>query len=284
MSNPLPDGDLPALPEFIYGTAWKEDKTQGLVEQALQSGFLAIDTANQRKHYFEEAVGLGIKAAIDAGVVSRKSLFVQSKFTFQRGQDHRLPYDPDAPLQEQVAQSFESSLRHLKTDYLDSLVLHGPSTRTGLTDKDWAAWRGLEEIHNSNRVRNLGISNVSLEQLKTLCDKAKIRPRFVQNRCYANKAWDRDVRLFCLENGIVYQGFSLLTANRKYLRHPTILEIGKAHRRSISQTIFRFAMDVGMIPLTGTTNVEHMRHDLLAFDFKLSKDDVVAIENMALKI
>lgn len=270
-----------AFPGFIYGTAWKEDKTQGLVEKALRSGFAAIDTANQRKHYFEEAVGQGINAAIEDGVISRNKLFLQTKYTFQRGQDQRLPYDPDAPIEIQVLQSFESSLEHLQTDYIDSYILHGPSSRSGLTDADWAAWRGLEEIYASKRVRFLGISNVSLVQLETLCGKAQTKPQFVQNRCYASKYWDKGIRAFCSENNIVYQGFSLLTANRQYLRHPKILEIGKSHGMSISQTFFRFAIDAGMIPLTGTSNAEHMDHDLLAFNFKLSQDDIDAIENIA---
>ncbi|NQW01821.1 MAG: aldo/keto reductase [Rhodospirillales bacterium] len=276
-----PIGDQ-AVPEFLYGTAWKEEKTQSLVEQALGQGFRGIDTANQRKHYVEQAVGRGIAAAVAAKVVRREQLFIQTKYTFQRGQDHRLPYDPKLPISDQVWQSFRSSLEHLQTDYLDSLILHGPSSRNGLLDNDWAAWRGMEAVHGSGRVRFLGISNVALPQLKLLCDKASVKPRFVQNRCYASTGWDREIRQYCLAHDIVYQGFSLLTANQKYLRHPKILDIGKSHGMSISQTIFRFAMDARMIPLTGTSSREHMAHDLLAHDFRLSEAEVAAIETVAL--
>lgn len=268
-------------PSFIYGTAWKEERTQALVELAIANGFRAIDTANQRKHYFEQAVGHGISAAIDQELVERANLFLQSKYTFQRGQDHRLPYDPKGPIEEQVWQSFESSLRHLNTDYLDSLVLHGPSSGGPLTDADWAAWRGLEQIQKSGRARVIGVSNVTASQLKALCKTAEISPTYVQNRCYAAKQWDREVRQVCVENGISYQGFSLLTANRAYLKHPAILEIGKRHGMSISQTLFRFAIDVGMIPLTGTSKGEHMTHDLLVKDFKLGPGDVATIEKLA---
>src|SRR5580698_9063833 len=85
-------------PTFLYGTAWKEDRTAGLVELALGAGFRAIDTANQRRHYFEAGVGQGLAAAYRVGVVTRPDLFLQTKFTYQRGQDHRLPYDPEASL------------------------------------------------------------------------------------------------------------------------------------------------------------------------------------------
>src|SRR5215475_11304758 len=101
------------VPRFLYGTAWKEDQTQRLTRLALQSGFRGIDTANQRRHYHEAAVGAAIGAAIASRHVSRDDLFVQTKFTFRRGQDHRLPYDPHAPIPNQVSQSFASSLEHL---------------------------------------------------------------------------------------------------------------------------------------------------------------------------
>src|SRR4051812_26734512 len=94
------------VPRFLYGTAWKEDDTERLVETAIAAGFRGIDTANQRRHYFEAAVGRGIATSIRSGVVSRGDLFLQTKFTFRHGQDHRLPYDPAAPITDQVKQSF----------------------------------------------------------------------------------------------------------------------------------------------------------------------------------
>src|SRR6476661_1320994 len=116
----------PVIPDFLYGTAWKEDRTAALTELAIRMGFRAIDTANQRRHYFEAGVGQGLFAAYKAGVVVREHLFLQTKFTYQTGQDHRLPYDADADLSTQVAQSLASSLEHLGADYVDSFVLHGP--------------------------------------------------------------------------------------------------------------------------------------------------------------
>ncbi len=267
-----------AVPRFFYGTAWKEDATRPLVELALNQGFRAIDTANQRRHYHEAAVGEGIRAAIAAGTIRREELFLQTKFTFRPGQDNRLPYDPQAPIPQQVAQSFGSSLAHLGTDLIDSYVLHGPMQRLGLGPADWAAWRAMEEIHASGRARFLGISNVSLEQLAILCQEAQMPPRFVQNRCYAALGWDRDVRAFCLEHGIHYQGFSLLTANRDALAHPELAAIARRHGRSHAQVVFCFALAVGMIPLTGTTNEAHMRDDLAALDFTLAPEEVAAIE------
>lgn len=268
------------VPRFLYGTAWKEDATNGLTEQALRQGFRGIDTANQRRHYHEAAVGQAIQAAAKNGLVTRDELFLQTKFTFRRGQDHRLPYDPEAPVPTQVEQSFASSLVHLGNSVIDSYVLHGPTGRTGLTSADWDAWHAMEAIHDSGRVRWLGISNVGLDQLRRLYEEARVRPRFVQNRCYASTGWDRKIRDFCTANGLFYQGFSLLTANRDALARPDLARIAKRHGRSVSQIVFRFALDVGMMPLTGTTNSDHMRADLEIFDFQLRPDEIDQIENL----
>src|SRR5262245_16163609 len=269
MSDRILTIDGVRVPRFFYGTAWKEDRTRPLTELALKQGFRGIDTANQRRHYHETAVGEAVAAAIASGLVRRDELFLQTKFTFRHGQDHRLPYDPQAPVATQVEQSFASSLEHLGSDVIDSYLLHGPSRRDGLDPADWEAWRAMEAIHDRGRARLLGVSNVSLEQLAVLCDGARIRPRFVQNRCYAVEWWNKDVREFCTAHGIIYQGFSLLTANRLVLARPDFIRIAKRYRRSVEQIAFRFALHVGMIPLTGTTTDQHMRDDLAVFGFEL---------------
>ncbi len=270
----------PAARRFLYGTAWKENETKRLTELALRQGFRGIDTANQRRHYHEAAVGQAIAAAIESGLVVRDDLFLQTKFTFQSGQDHRLPYDPTASVTTQVEQSFASSLEHMGTEFIDSYLLHGPTQRTSLAPDDWAAWRAMEVIHDSGRARLLGVSNVTLEQLQSLCHEARIRPRFVQNRCYAVRSWDRLIREFCAVNDIIYQGFSLLTGNREVMARPELVQIAKRHGRTVSQVVFRFAVDIGMLPLTGTTDADHMRMDLDVFDFHLEPQELQRIERL----
>ena len=269
-----------AVPSFLYGTAWKEQQTQRLTDLALRQGFRGIDTANQRRHYDEAAVGRAIAASVESGLLTRNDLFLQTKFTFQEGQDHRLPYDPEAPIAVQVEQSFASSLEHLGVEAIDSFLLHGPTQRIGLAPADWEAWRAMEMIQQSGRARLLGVGNVTLKQVRDLCREAHIRPRFVQNRCYAERGWDRDVRKFCATNGLVYQGFSLLTANRKVIAHPELIRIAGHHGRTVSQILFRFALDVGMVPLTGTTDVSHMRSDLEVLDFCLDLQEIERIERL----
>src|SRR3984893_438526 len=274
------------IPDFIYGTAWKEDRTPAFTELALRMGFRGIDTANQRRHYFEEGVGQGLAAAYNAGIVTRDDLFLQTKFTYQPGQDHRLPYDPEASLSIQVAQSMASSLEHLGTGHVDSYVLHGPSSNHDWTDADAEVWEAMRKEGDPGRPRLLGVSNVSLRHLQRMAAARAELPAFVQNRCYARLGWDRAARSFCRDHKIVYQGFSLLTANQEVLHHPLIASLTSASltangNATPAQVVFRFARSIGILPLTGTTNAEHMKQDLASRDIELPPEAVQAIEALA---
>lgn len=267
--------DAKTLPEIMYGTAWKEDDTAALVAQALAAGFRAIDTANQRKHYHEAGVGEAVQTWLAEH--DRSELTLQTKFTFVGGQDHRLPYDPAAPVETQVAQSLSSSLEHLGVDHLDSFVLHGPSQRAGLGAMDRAAWRAMEAEHAAGRTRVLGVSNVDRAQLEQLWELAEVKPTYVQNRCYAQLGWDAAVREFCADHGITYQGFSLLTANVHVLRNPDVGAIAARHGVTTPQVVFAFARGIGMLPLTGTTSPTHMAQDLEAMRLELSADELAVV-------
>jgi diketogulonate reductase-like aldo/keto reductase len=269
------------LPSWMYGTAWKKEATAQLVQQAVAAGFTAIDTANQLIHYQEALVGDALQALAKQGI-TRESLFLQTKFTPVNGQDHRTPYDVKADLTTQVKQSFDSSLNHLHTDYLDSYVLHGPYTRYGLGAADWEVWAAIEELYQSGKAKMIGISNVTAEQLALLCKQAAHKPMVVQNRCYAALGWDKEIREICRAQGIIYQGFSLLTANREVLVAPDVRAIAQRFKAGVAQVIFRFAMQVGMLPLTGTTNPQHMKEDLQSDQFTLSPEDVERIETIGI--
>jgi diketogulonate reductase-like aldo/keto reductase len=263
----------------MYGTAWKKEVTTALVVQAVEAGFTAIDTANQLIHYDETRVGEALLKLAKQGVM-RDQLFLQTKFTSVNGQDHRTPYDAAADLTTQVKQSFESSLAHLHTDYLDSYVLHGPYYRRGLAAEDWEVWAAIEELYESKRTKMIGVSNVSAEQLTLFCAKAKHRPMVVQNRCYAALGWDKAVREICRAHRILYQGFSLLTANREVFVDPDVRAMATKYQTGLAQIVFRFAMQVGMLPLTGTTNQQHMTDDLACDQFTLSPDELAVIETI----
>ena len=275
------NGSMPALPTFLYGTAWKENRTAALTELALRTGFRAIDTANQRKHYFEAAVGEALSAAYRKGITTRDNLFLQTKFTYQRGQDHRLPYDPSAGLATQVMQSLASSLEHLGTGHVDSFILHGPASNQAWTDADAEVWQAMQKERDAGRTRFAGVSNVALEHLQQMKSSGAELPTFVQNRCFARLGWDREVRSFCSEHRITYQGFSLLTANPEVLQHPPLVAIARSLAATPAQVIFSFSRAIGILPLTGSTDPEHLKQDLASLDIALPIEIVHGIESMA---
>jgi len=277
----MPSKQTSFVPDFLYGTAWKEDRTPALTELALRMGFRGIDTANQRRHYFEAGVGEGLAAAYRAGVVTRADLFLQTKFTHQRGQDHRLPYDPAAGLSDQVAQSMASSLEHLGTDYVDSYVLHGPSSSYDWTDADAEVWKAMIRERDAGHTHLLVVSNVSLRHLEQMAAVHAQAPAFVQNRCFARLGWDRDIGLFCRERKIIYQGFSLLSANPEVLRDPLVTGLAARADATPAQVAFAFARAVGMLPMTGTSDAEHMKQDRASLNLSLSPDPVRSIESLA---
>jgi diketogulonate reductase-like aldo/keto reductase len=263
------------LPRLLYGTAWKKAETVRLVTLALREGFRGIDTACQPRHYDEAGVGEGVAAALGAGL-SRTDLYLQTKFTQLAGQDPtRIPYDPRAPLPEQIAQSFATSLRNLRTDYLDCLLLHSPLTTIAETLK---AWLAMESLATSGGVRQLGISNCyDPALLQTVYRAARIKPAVVQNRFYPETGYDREIRAFCRSERIIYQSFWTLSANRQILGDPAVVSIASRLERTPAQVLFRYLIESEVVPLTGTCSLEHMRDDLAVFDFELAPADRQAV-------
>jgi diketogulonate reductase-like aldo/keto reductase len=271
------DFTLP-IPRIIYGTAWKKADTERLVRTAIQRGFRSIDTACQPKHYDEAGVGAGVAACL-SHKLTRADLYLQTKFTSLSGQDPmRIPYDPQASLREQVAQSFAASLRNLQTNYLDCLVLHSPLATTKQTLE---VWRAMEALAAGGGVRHLGISNCyDLDELSALYDAARIEPSVVQNRFYADTRYDCEIRAFCRSQRITYQCFWTLTANPHLLAHATISDLASKYARTPAQILFRYLTQIDAVPLTGTRSEQHMREDLAIFEFELTDLERQALDAM----
>lgn len=258
-----------AMPRLLYGSAWKKERTAALVELALRSGFRGVDTACQPRHYHEAGVGEALSAIFGEGLAARSDIYVQTKFTPFAGQDpSNVPYDPQAGLTQQVLQSFEASLRNLRVAHVDGLVLHSPYP----DDKDTLeVWRAMESLYDQGLVRQLGVSNCcELTRLDALCQKARIRPATIQNRFYAKSGYDRKIRAFCDQSGIIYQSFWTLTANAEILASPEMADLAAGYGRSPAQVFFRYLTQNDIVCLTGTSSKAHMAQDLSIFEFRLS--------------
>jgi diketogulonate reductase-like aldo/keto reductase len=255
-----------SMPRILYGTAWKRQDTESLVSTALQLGFRGFDTACQPRHYDEAGVGAGL-AAHPGSSLRRDELYLQTKFTPLGGQDpERIPYDPHAPLEGQIAQSFAVSRENLRTAYLDALLLHSPLATLRDTH---AAWRSLEAIVHAGGARQLGVCHCRLVDLDSLHRAADVKPALVQNRFHAANGYDRELRAFCRAHGVIYQSFWTLTANRHLLEHQVVKRLALQYGRTPAQVLFRFLTQQDVVPLTGTRSVQHMREDLAIFEFEL---------------
>lgn len=178
--------------------------------------------ANDRSR--EDLVGEALRVLQDEHAIRREDLFLQTKlrsylclatprangvykprFTSIGGQDRSqfIPYDPSAPVPDQVNSSLATSLKNLRTTYLDSYILHSPlDTRAKTLD----AWRTLISFKDAGKVRAIGVSNVyDVEELEALEEATGRKVEVVQNRWFQGNGWDRKVYQYCQKHGIQYQ-------------------------------------------------------------------------------
>ncbi|CZR53980.1 related to D-xylose reductase II,III protein [Phialocephala subalpina] len=264
------------IPKMVYGTAWKKDRSTDLVYQAIKSGFRAIDTAAQPRHYNEKGVAEGIAKAISEGILTREDLYIQTKFTPPSGQDpNNLPYDLSHPIPQQIQTSIASSLSNFtfpgqEEPYIDCLVLHSPYRNI---EDTLLAWRTFEPYVPS-KIRSLGISNTTLPILQSLVSSTNIPPSVCQNRFYPDTRYEVPLRSCCREQGIIFQSFWTLTGNPGLVKSKPVMEMaerlrGKREVDGDDRALALYSLVLGLegvSVLNGTTNQERMMRDLLTLE------------------
>ncbi|WWC64426.1 uncharacterized protein I303_107036 [Kwoniella dejecticola CBS 10117] len=250
------------MPKIMYGTAWKKERTTDLVVQAVKAGFRGIDTACQPKHYREDLVGQALKTLFAEGVVAREDLFIQTKFTSIDGQDQTqpLPYDPKLSIPEQVKQSFQTSLKNLGLEYIDSVVLHSPLKTK---EQTLSAYQTLESFVDAGKVRHLGVSNIyDPNLLSWLIERGRVKVGVVQNRWYEGNGWDWAVWEICQKNNIRYQSFWTLTGSPILLQHPRLINLASKYGLTPEQTTYKLCQLWNITPLCGSTTLSHINEAL----------------------
>lgn len=136
-------------------------------------------------------------------------------------------------------------------------------------------WRQFEKFVDQNRVRMLGISNFyDLKEITRLYDDATIKPKVIQNRFYEDTNYDKDIRKFCKDKGIIYQSFWTLSANPHILENVNVRKAAEKRGVPATSMFFAYLSQIGMTPLTGTKNVQHMKDDLAAMELTLTEDEM----------
>mmetsp|Transcript_1433 Transcript_1433/g.2085 ORF Transcript_1433/g.2085 Transcript_1433/m.2085 type:complete len:431 (+) Transcript_1433:79-1371(+) len=277
------NGTTIKVPAMLYGTAYKRHSTADVVERALRAGFFGIDTATaEGSRYNDSGVGEALRRVVKS--TQRNQLFLQLKIHHVTHKDEN---QGDATTR--VLRSFRRALSNLGVDYIDALMLRGPSRealRTGtLSQADIDAWATMHELLQAGLVRLLGVANFSprlIDQLRDLSGLAP--PAFLQAKCDADSGWARLLREYCKANNMLFQAPSLVTGNRAVAtRGRPVYKIAFKRKVSSERIILRFALQLGIIPVVGPSSTRHIHDDFDAFNMPdLSHRDLAAIEQEAI--
>jgi diketogulonate reductase-like aldo/keto reductase len=265
------------MPRVGFGTAGLADGTAAAVGSALLAGYRLLDSAQAREWYREDLVG----EALASAALPRDSLWLTSKV-------HPRHLGFNATLSQ-----VRVSLRELRTEYLDLLLLHYPecwgTLCPGVTPEGtWRdSWRALEEAQRLRLVRHIGVSNFDTRQLGELLEWAVTPPAVVQS--YSDPySQNRELQRLCAAHGIAFQAYSSLGSQwwgRGYrdnpvLRAAPVLGAAQAHSRGAAQVVLRWALQKGQAVIPKSGNAEHIASNLALFDFSLSEEEVAAIDAM----
>lgn len=273
------------VPKIGLGTYPLQGKRiSDVVKSAISIGYRLIDTADDYRN--EVGIGIGVSEAISSGIIKREELFLQTKIS------NNCAYN-DEPLagvffnensafmkrhtvSEVVNEKVENSLRSLKTDYLDSVLIHYPFP--GFYEEIWQA---LIELKNKGIIRYIGVSNFykrHLEILKQTGVSAQINQVYISP--IGTKADDVH---YCNEEGVQLMTYSPLidirTRRLSQNVEPFVSLINK-YNKSISQIILRWNIEQGSIPIAKSQNPDRLRENFQVLDFSLTKDEIDIISSL----
>jgi len=232
-------------------------EAQRVVETALSVGYRHIDTAMY--YHNEEAVG---KAIRNSGI-SREEIFVTTKMW---NDDQRSG---------KVKEAFEASLRRLDTDYIDLYLIHWP-----VEGKFVDTWKKFEEIYETGKVKAIGVSNFKEHHLETLAKESTITPAVNQIELHPYLIQQNDLD-YCKKTGIQTEAWSQFAANQTGLFDEKILvDLADKYSKSPAQIVLRWDYQRGVVTIPKSANEKRMAENLDIFDFKLSDDEVKAINSL----
>lgn len=250
------------IPVLGFGTFQITDPTEAenSVISAIQAGYRHIDTA--QSYMNEEAVGHGVK---NSGI-SREELFITTKIWVEN------------TTYEGVLSSFEASLKRLDMDYVDLLLLHQPYNDT------FGAWRAMEELLEDGKVRSIGVSNFSADQVINLASFNKVVPHM--NQIEVNPFHQQTEYLELLKSeGIIPEVWAPFAEGMNNLfENETLNQIGKKHGKTAAQVVLRWLVEQDLVVLAKTVRPERMKENLDIFDFSLDGEDKELIKSLDQKV
>ncbi len=243
------------MPQLGFGTWTLTDKPAQYVREAIEVGFRLVDTAQGYQN--EAGVGQGIK---DSGI-ARKEIFLTTKI------------GPDVMRNRTVKQSIDTSLEKLGSEYIDLMLIHWP-----VKEHIQETWSIMEDYVNKGLIKSIGLSNFNPHHIDDLLKYARIKPVINQieihptfsNMENAGRTLYKDIPVQC---------WSPLAAG-KDLGNPVLATLAKRYNRSVAQIILRWDIQRGLLTVTRSTKVAHMKEDFNIFDFELSPVDMSIINGI----
>lgn len=253
------------IPAIGFGTWLLEgEKVIEPLKIALTKGYTHIDTAAIYKN--EKEIGTVLKAEN----VDRSKLFITSKcWNSERGY-------------EKAMAAFEQTLADLQTDYLDLYLIHWPANETQFPDT-WAelnagTWQAFEEIYKSGKAKAIGVSNFNINHLEALFETAEIKPMVNQIEIHPGYSQPELVD-FCRQNDLLVEAWSPLGSGR-ILENELIVSLADKYNVSVGQICINYCLAKEILPLPRSSSEKNIEANLTSNNFKLSVEDVKAIDEM----
>lgn len=226
------------------------DEAEASVLSALQCGYRLIDTANA--YVNEKAVGRAMRKS----GISRDEIFLETKLwpSFYEQED-----------------AVEKTLQRLGTDYIDLLLIHQPAGNYV------AGYRLMEKAYKEGKVRAIGLSNFTPEQVQEILDICEVKPAVLQTEVHPYSQ-EKELKAFLDKEGIVIQAwYPLGHGDKALIQEPLFTEFGKKYGKSNAQIILRWHIQAGNIVIPGSKNPVYIKDNFNLFDFALTDDEMAKI-------
>ena len=229
------------------------DQAESAVLEALKDGYRLIDTANA--YVNEKAVGRAMKKS----GLTREDIFLETKIW------------PSFYMQEDAV---EKTLERLDTDYIDLLLIHQPSGNYV------AGYRLMEKAYKEGKVKAIGLSNFTKEQIQEILDICEVKPAVLQTEVHPYFQ-EQELKEFLVKEDIKIQAwYPLGHGDTALLNDETIVEFGEKYQKSTAQIILRWHIQAGNIVIPGSKNPEHIKANFDLFDFALTEDEMKKISEL----
>lgn len=251
------------IPEIGFGTWQTTENVQKTVKEALEAGYRHIDTADIYGN--EEEIG----EAIEESGIERKDLYLTTKIWNSNRSAQGVKY------------SVEQSLKKLKTNYLDLLLIHWPANETQF--KNWKeinaeTWKSMEDLYKSGVVKTIGVSNFMLPQIKALLETVEVIPAVNQIEFHPGYT-QQSVVDFCKEKGIAIEAWSPIGSGR-LLKDEHLKDIADRYDVSPAILCIQFCLQSGVIVLPKSENPINIKSNLHFERFKISESDMKALKTL----